>query len=114
VACGEKRGGCQCGNVWSVPADFPVTSGMQFSAKENNGEGWKDGVAFTNATFIAHAREDVPWLLAALDAAHAALRDAAVVVERMANGASRQACSPEFDRFHAAVLGLPDEQKERR
>lgn len=24
--CGDKRGGCICGQVWSIPADFPVAT----------------------------------------------------------------------------------------
>jgi hypothetical protein len=35
--------------------------------------------------------------------AEAALRDAATVIERMANGASRKDCSPELDRVIAAL-----------
>lgn len=35
------------------------------------------------------------------------LSDAATVIERMANGASRRACSPELDRVIEAVNALP-------
>jgi hypothetical protein len=40
-------------------------------------------------------------LAARLEACEQAVRDACVVIERMANGASRAECSPEFERFHA-------------
>jgi hypothetical protein len=38
-----------------------------------------------------------------VDALSAVFRDAAVVIERMANGASRSECSPELDRVIAAL-----------
>jgi hypothetical protein len=49
--------------------------------------------------------DDAEWLLAELERVTAALRDAGVVIERMANGATRAECSPEFERVHDALFG---------
>jgi hypothetical protein len=37
--CGACRGGCTCGNVWSVPADVPV--GRAISDRELSEQGWE-------------------------------------------------------------------------
>jgi hypothetical protein len=57
-ACGQDRGGCSCGNVWSKAVDDLLLT--------VNEEG-PNGVKFdlnADAAFIAHARADVPALIA--------------------------------------------------
>ena len=39
------------------------------------------------------------------------LRDAAIVIERMANGASRAECSPELDRVIAALKEIDGDEE---
>jgi len=49
--------------------------------------------------------------LARLREAETLLRDAATVIERMANGASREACSPELDRLIAFLRVVAGEEE---
>ena len=65
---------CPGGLVWSEPMDWPVAHCDTSSAV--------DGVKLTteavlrNAEFIAHARDDIPWLLEELALTKAALANA--------------------------------------
>ena len=75
--------------------------------------GYPQRITSPDATLIAEVFEDPdsPAVLAPLicDAVNAysqlreLVRDAAVVIERMANGASRAECSPELDRIISAL-----------
>lgn len=97
------------GNPSNDPS-WPVDRFLQF---EVNGpaEVWGRG-AFTghDADFIAHARDDIPWLLSALRAAEARARAAEAVVEAMRR-ISRMHTFEEFDKWErensteAAIAG---------
>jgi hypothetical protein len=77
--CGASNGRCQCGQVWSKPADAPVAT-----CNKEWGDGpdmiygsLPDGHRENNAIFIAASRTDIPALLVTVDALRAALRDVA-------------------------------------
>lgn len=56
---GAPNPNCQCGQVWSEPADWAVA----YCDTQEQGEGFTKEQQMKNALFIAHARSDVPWLL---------------------------------------------------
>ena len=63
--CGADRKGCACGMVWSEPADFVVAQGEKGErAGGFCGFDVDDETISTNMRFVAHARSDVPALLA--------------------------------------------------
>ena len=63
--CGAARGGCTCGMVWSEPADFVVAQGEKGErAGVFCGFDVDDETISANMRFVAHARSDVPALLA--------------------------------------------------
>lgn len=66
--CGEHRGGCICRQVWSTRADCLVAVGIAAEDEDYTcGDGLTIEAAQANADFIAHAREDIPLLLAEID-----------------------------------------------
>lgn len=55
-ACGNDRGGCECGMVWSEPTDMQMTA----RAFDEDTDVPTDDEAKKIARFVAHARTDVP------------------------------------------------------
>lgn len=87
-ACGEARNGCVCGLVWTVKLDT-VAAHVETDADGGTGlidcagrwEGRKDVPPTdfrADAIFVAHAREDVPALLAEVERLRTALLGAKV------------------------------------
>ena len=70
--CGADRGGCPCGQVWSVPADFVVAC----TNAADEGTTVHESTIIANARFLALCSRDVPKLLAERDAALDALAEA--------------------------------------
>jgi len=63
--CGADGPKCQCCQIWSTRADIPVALALRYTDEAyTGGEGCTLLKAQSNADFIAHAREDIPWLLA--------------------------------------------------
>ena len=70
--CGHARGGCRCGNVWSVPSDGPVATA--FLEDDSAGISVPLEVMQANAAFIAACDpQTVAALLARLDELEVAL-----------------------------------------
>lgn len=63
--CGKYRGGCQCGLVWSVPADAPVVQAL--AGNQEEGAEYPREVVYANARLIAAAPELLDALRALLD-----------------------------------------------
>lgn len=61
--CGNDRGGCKCGNVWSKKHDFVVARAISKLSYGQLDEGCSEETAVANARLIAAA----PDLLAALE-----------------------------------------------
>lgn len=57
--CGRDRGGCVCGLVWSIPGD-----GVVASTASDPDTPRSDEQVNADARFVAHAKDDIPWLLA--------------------------------------------------
>ncbi len=59
--CGADRDGCQCCTVWSLSADIPVADTKTAIVYE--GKVAPESVMRADATFIAHSRTDMTFLL---------------------------------------------------
>lgn len=64
--CGADRGGCICHQVWDTTADGMVAI-AQSARKNPTEEGFTEKSASAHAQFIAHARQDIPWLLSEIE-----------------------------------------------
>src|SRR5687768_3186960 len=65
--CGHDRGGCLCHMAYAE--QFPIAAGLTRLDEEHTlGEGVDDAQGRLNTRFIAHAREDIPRLLATIAA----------------------------------------------
>ena len=62
-ACGQERGGCECGMIWSRSAGALVMEAIQFHPALNE-PARSEAQMKLNALFVAHARADVPDLCA--------------------------------------------------
>jgi len=69
-ACGEDRGSCVCGLVWSTSMDGIVLD-VRHHHPDSDVPAPSLEEAHRNARFVSHAREDVPRLVAALRALRA-------------------------------------------
>lgn len=78
-ACGEARGGCVCGYVWSKTVDRPVVKALR--RDEEMGDLFTQEQQAANALFSSAAREDVPALCARVEALEAALRKTLAALE---------------------------------
>lgn len=59
--CGHDRGGCDCRQIWSIPADGIVA--VAATDDETDGEGFVLAQALKNGQFIAAAPDDISYLL---------------------------------------------------
>lgn len=58
-ACGHDRGGCKCGQVWSLPADVMVAVSIGVDDENyTNGEGVTPAQKIVNAAYIAAANPE--------------------------------------------------------
>lgn len=99
---GAKNPACDCAQVWTGSNDsWPVA----FCDTQHEGEGYTRAQQMTNATFIAHARADIPWLLARIEELERtrAESDAVVAVIFHAAGGDEQAVLRKHKKLNAAI-----------
>lgn len=112
--CGADRKGCACGMVWSEPADFVVAQGEEGErAGTVCGFDVDDETISANMRFVAHAREDVPALLAEvrrLTPNHEAHGQALALVARLVEEHNSLAAERDaaFQRAVTLALGCND------
>lgn len=71
--CGASDGKCSCGNVFG---DNGAAYLCSMTTVNEADPAYTDGQRIKNATFIAHARTDIPKLIAALREARSAAAEA--------------------------------------